>query len=70
MAPNIVFAPNMTQNAERKHRTQDTNTADFRSFFSESCPIFSPHFVMQSNAFFGFSEPKQTSDCSQECKDT
>ena len=35
VAPNIVkeiyFAPNMTQNAERKHRTQDTNTANFRS---------------------------------------
>ena len=33
MAPNIVLAPNMTQNAERKHRTQDTNTANFRSSF-------------------------------------
>ena len=32
VAPNIVFAPNMTQNAERKHRTQDTNTANFRSY--------------------------------------
>ena len=31
VAPNIVFAPNMTQNAERKHRTQDTNTAHFQS---------------------------------------
>ena len=31
VAPNIVFAPNMMQNAERKHRTQDTNTANFRS---------------------------------------
>ena len=30
MAPNIVFAPNMTQNAERKHRTQNTNTAHIR----------------------------------------
>ena len=30
MAPNIVLAPNMTQNAERKHRTQDTNTAPIR----------------------------------------
>ena len=35
MAPNIVFAPNMTQNAERKHRTQDTNTANFRSSFPQ-----------------------------------
>ena len=31
VAPNIVLAPNMTQNAERKHRTQDANTANFRS---------------------------------------
>ena len=31
MAPNIVLAPNMTQNAERKHRTQNTNTAHFKS---------------------------------------
>ena len=27
VAPNIVLVPNMTQNAERKHRTQNTNTA-------------------------------------------
>ena len=32
MVPNIVLAPNMTQNAERKHRTQDANTAHFQSF--------------------------------------
>ena len=31
MAPNICLVPNMTQNAERKHMTQDTNTANFRS---------------------------------------
>ena len=31
MVPNILLVPNMTQNAERKHRTQDTNTANFRS---------------------------------------
>ena len=31
VAPNIVLAPNMTQNAERKHRTQDANTAHFQS---------------------------------------
>ena len=30
VAPNIVFVPNMTQNAERKHRTQNTNTAPIR----------------------------------------
>ena len=32
MAPNIVFAPNITQNAEHRHRTQDTNTAHFRTY--------------------------------------
>ena len=32
VAPNIVLAPNMTQNAERKHRMQDTDTANFRSW--------------------------------------
>ena len=31
MAPNIVFVPNITQNAERKHRTQNTNTVHFRT---------------------------------------
>ena len=31
VAPNILLAPNMTQNAERKHRTQNTNTAHFQS---------------------------------------
>ena len=30
VAPNIVLVPNMTQNTERKHRTQDTNTAPIR----------------------------------------
>ena len=30
VVPNIVLVPNMTQNAERKHRTQDTNTAPIR----------------------------------------
>ena len=30
VAPNIVFAPNMMQNAERKHRTQNINTAPIR----------------------------------------
>ena len=30
VAPNIVFAPNITQNAERKQRTQNTNTAHNR----------------------------------------
>ena len=32
VAPNILLAPNMTQNAERKHRTQDANTAHFRAY--------------------------------------
>ena len=30
MAPNIVFVPNIMQNAERKQRTQNTNTAHNR----------------------------------------
>ena len=30
VAPNIVLAPNMKQNAESKHRTQDTDTAPIR----------------------------------------
>ena len=30
VVPNIVLAPNMMQNAERKHRTQNTNTAHIR----------------------------------------
>ena len=30
LAPNILLSPNMTQNAERKHRTQDANTAHNR----------------------------------------
>ena len=30
VAPNIVLVPDMTQNAECKHRTQDTNTAPIR----------------------------------------
>ena len=33
VAPNIALAPNMTQNAERKHRTQDANTAHIRPLF-------------------------------------
>ena len=35
VAPNIVLAPNMTQNAERKHRTQDANTAPIRPPYSQ-----------------------------------
>ena len=35
VAPNIVLAPNMTQNAERKHRTQDTDTAPIRPPFNK-----------------------------------
>ena len=42
MAPNILLAPHMTQNAERKHRTQDANTAHFRSSFKE---IIIPYIV-------------------------
>ena len=33
VAPNIVFGPNITQNAERKHRMQNTNTAHFRTWW-------------------------------------
>ena len=40
VVPNIVFAPNMTQNAERKHRTQDANTANFRSSCNASGVFF------------------------------
>ena len=47
VVPNIVFAPNMPQNAERKHRTQDTNTANFRSFCAV---LYHPH----SDPFFQF----------------
>ena len=46
VAPNIVLAPNMTQNAERKHRTQDTNTAPIR-----------PRFWSCSRSGFGFFIP-------------
>ena len=38
MAPNILLAPNMTQNAERKHRTQDANTAHNRLPFRIDVP--------------------------------
>ena len=38
VAPNIVLTPNMTQNAERKHRTQDTNTAPIRPRVRQSLP--------------------------------
>ena len=34
VAPNIVLAPNITQNAERKHRAQNANTANFRSLLN------------------------------------
>ena len=43
MAPNIVFAPNIMQNAEREHRTQNTNTAPIRPpynpFFQVPVPV-------------------------------
>ena len=31
VAPNILFAPYIMQNTERKQRTQDANTAHFRT---------------------------------------
>ena len=43
VAPNIVLAPNMTQNAERKHRTQDANTANFRSSRKQSLRMLCFH---------------------------
>ena len=46
VAPNIVFAPNMMQNAECKHRMQDTNTAHFQSPYFP----FLPHTVSSSPA--------------------
>ena len=48
MVPNIVLAPNMTQNAERKHRTQDTNTANFRSSSQMLYQILEKIFMNQS----------------------
>ena len=47
MAPNIVFAPNIMQNAEHRHWTQDTNAAHFRSFLKRSLA------VMRSISFVG-----------------
>ena len=49
MAPNILLAPNMTQNAERKHRTQDTNTAHFRTLSSHV--IFPMHHIPYTSLF-------------------
>ena len=40
VAPNILLAPNMMQNAERKHRTQNTNTAHIRSFRKVTLLVF------------------------------
>ena len=37
VATNIVLAPNMTQYAERKHRTQDAITAHFQSCCGLAC---------------------------------
>ena len=39
MATNIVLAPNMMQNAEHKHRTQDANTAHFQSSVAASVAV-------------------------------
>ena len=47
VAPNILLAPNMTQNAERKHRTQDANTAHFRSYERSLCRIFVEEVLIQ-----------------------
>ena len=42
MAPNIVLAPNMMQNAERKHRMQNTNTAHFESWSYYTLDLTTP----------------------------
>ena len=41
VAPNIVLVPNMTQNAERKHRTQTQNTEHKHCSYpaSSSCNV-------------------------------
>ena len=39
VAPNILLAPNMMQNAERKHRTQNANTAHNRCKVFNSPPV-------------------------------
>ena len=52
VAPNIVLAPNMTQNAERKHRTQDANTAHF-----QSCNISIHHILCMHNTISNNSVP-------------
>ena len=49
VAPNILLAPNMTQNAERKHRTQNTNTAHFRSFHLGDVFHWEPHFSFRDD---------------------
>ena len=47
VAPNILLVPNMTQNAERKHRTQDANTAHNRLRANNFCDyIFGDRFRM------------------------
>ena len=46
VVPNIVFAPNMTQNAERKHRTQNTNTAPIRPPLFATVVVASPYFCV------------------------
>ena len=51
VAPNILLAPNMTQNAERKHRTQDANTAHFRSSFYLFYILFKIQAKMCKNDF-------------------
>ena len=46
VVPNIVFVPNIMQNTERKQRTQDANTAHFRT---RQAPLMLP----KSNKLIG-----------------
>ena len=57
VAPNILLAPNMTQNAERKHRTQNTNTAHNRPlifvYSNSNLAIRNSTFLNHSTALHG-----------------
>ena len=57
VAPNILLAPNMTQNAERKHRTQDANTAHNRlRYVTFVSAIFTDPFNCFENVCIRFCE--------------
>ena len=54
MAPNIVFVPNITQNAEHRHRRQDTNTAHFCTFSKPESKFQNPFVFLCHLNFFSF----------------